>query len=455
MKSDDSSQASVSRRQFLIAGGAAAAAGGLPAIAGTEEEQEKPKIRRYRTLGRTNFKVSDLAIGGWGKEANVYRYAYDHGINYFDTGESYGNGDSERKIGEALQHMDRKKVFITTKLILKDDDSEQTVLDRFGKCQERLRTDYVDALFIHQAMNVGALDNEAFHAAVGRLKADGRLRFAGVCNHGSFWGDHEENMEEVLGAAVEDGRFDLMLMAYNFMNRERGNRVLAACKKKNIGTTAMKTKPGTIEIDPFDPENPSEVYARYLERQLEAGKERAEIIKEIQEWVQARLAESDKAFAAAKPFMEEYGLSDREGLAMAAVRWVLSNPDMHTACITLQDFDSIDRYLPLSGTTMTRAQMLALDDYRVAASSLYCRHACTDCSGACPQAVPVSTVMRYAYYFTEQAQEKRAMSKYRRLGFSDELPCESCSGPCAGACPFGVKIKANLLAAHNLLTLAS
>ena len=90
----------------------------MPAIAGTEEEQEKPKIRRYRTLGRTNFKVSDLAIGGWGKEANVYRYAYDHGINYFDTGESYGNGDSERKIGEALQHMDRKKVFITTKLIL-------------------------------------------------------------------------------------------------------------------------------------------------------------------------------------------------------------------------------------------------------------------------------------------------------------------------------------------------
>ena len=60
---------------------------------------------------------------------------------------------------------------------------------------------------------------------------------------------------------LEDGRFDLMLMAYNFMNRDRGNRVLAACKKKNIGTTAMKTKPGTIEIDPFDPENPSEVYA--------------------------------------------------------------------------------------------------------------------------------------------------------------------------------------------------
>jgi aryl-alcohol dehydrogenase-like predicted oxidoreductase len=445
---------SVSRRQFLIAGGAAAAASGLPGVAVADDEKEKPKIKRHRTLGRTGFEVSDISIGGSGKEANVYRYAYDHGINYFDTGEAYGNGDSERKIGEALQHMDRKKVFITTKMVPKDRDTLQTFLDRFDKCQERLRTDYVDALFIHQAMNVGALDNEAFHAAVKRLKADGRLRFAGVCNHGSFWGGHEENMEEVLVAAAEDGRFDLMLMAYNFMNREKGDKVLAACKKNNVGTTAMKTAPGSMKMDPFDPENPSEGYAKYIKRQVEKGEKREDVIEEIQGYLRDQIAATEKAYAAAKPFMEEHGVADKKGLAMAAVQWVLSNPDMHTVCITLEVFDDIDRYLPLSGTTTTRAQMLALDRYRVAASSLYCRHACDDCSGACPKGVPVSTVMRYAYYFTEQAREKHAMSKYRGLGFGDEPPCESCSGPCAGACPFGVNVKANLLAAHGLLTLA-
>ena len=76
---------SVSRRQFLIAGGAAAAASGLPGVAVADDEKEKPKIKRHRTLGRTGFEVSDISIGGSGKEANVYRYAYDHGINYFDT----------------------------------------------------------------------------------------------------------------------------------------------------------------------------------------------------------------------------------------------------------------------------------------------------------------------------------------------------------------------------------
>jgi ferredoxin len=257
----------------------------------------------------------------------------------------------------------------------------------------------------------------------------------------------------VLGAAAEDGRFDLMLMAYNFMNREPGEKVLAACNKHKVGTTAMKTKPGTVEIKPFDPDNPSPGWARYIKSQLAAGEKREDVIQEIQEWVRDRTADSEKAFAAARPFMEERGVSDREGLAMAAVQWVLSNPSMHTTCIGFQDFETIDRFLPLSGTTMTQAQTFSINQYRVAASSLYCRHACTECSGACPQAVPVSTVMRYAYYFTEQAQEKRAMSKYRRLGYKDQFPCESCSGKCAGACPFGVNIKANLLAAHELLTL--
>jgi aryl-alcohol dehydrogenase-like predicted oxidoreductase len=449
MRRKNLSKTSVSRRRFLIAGGAAAAASGLPGVAKADEEQEKPKIKSYRTLGRTGFEVSDISIGGGGKEASLFRYAYDHGINYFDTAEEYGNGDHERKIGEALQHMDRKKVFITTKLWLEDKDTQQTILDRFGKCQERLRTDYVDALYIHSAPKISTLGNEGFHAAVKRLKADGRLRFAGVSNHGSRAQD-EESMDKVLVAAAEDGRFDLMLIAYNFMNREKGDRVLAACKKNNVGTTAMKTAPGRVKMEPLDVENPSERYARYIDSQVEAGEKREDVIKEIQDYI----AENEKAFADAKPFMEKHGITDREGLRTAGAQWVLSNPDMHTICIGFRDFDTIDRFLPLSGATMTRAQVLALDHYRVAASSLYCRHSCTECSGACPQAVPVSTVMRYAYYFTEQAREKHAMSKYRGLGYGDALPCDSCNGPCAGACPFGVNIKANVLAAHGLLTLA-
>ena len=448
MKRTKTSGGSVSRRQFLITGGAAAAAGGLPVLGRADQVEEKAKIKRYRTLGRTGFEVSDISMGGAGKEANLYRYGFDHGMNYFDTAEGYGNGDNERKIGEALQHIDRKKVFVTTKLQIKDDDTEETILDRFGKCQERLRTDYVDALYMHSVPTVATLDHQGFHKATARLKADSRLRFVGVSNHGSRT-EEEESMDAVLVAAAEDGRFDLMLIAYNFMNRDKGDKVLAACAKNNVGTTAMKTAPGTVEMEPLDPENPSERWAKYIDRQVEAGEKREDVVKDIQDYV----AESEKAYAEAKPFMEKHGITDRDGLRVAAVQWVLSNPEMHTTCIGFRDFDTIDRFLPLSGTNVARAQTAALENYRVAASSLYCRHACTDCAGTCPAAVPVSTVMRYAYYFTEQGREKHAMTKYAGLGYGDLLPCDACSGVCKGACPHGVNIKANVLAAHALLTL--
>ena len=83
--------------------------------------------------------VADIAFGGTGREANLYRYAYDHGINYFDTAEGYANGDNERLIGEALQHMDRKKVFVTTKLWNRDHGRERGDDEAMESVAERPR----------------------------------------------------------------------------------------------------------------------------------------------------------------------------------------------------------------------------------------------------------------------------------------------------------------------------
>jgi predicted aldo/keto reductase-like oxidoreductase len=441
---------SVSRRQFIITGGAAAAAGTLPRISAAEGEGSgKPRIQRHRTLGRTGFEVSDISIGGAGEDANLYRYAYDHGINYFDTAEGYANGDNERKIGEALQHMDRSKVFITTKLHLEGEVTEEQVLDRFSKCQERLRTDFVNGLFLHSVAEVSTLDHPGFHSAVTRLKADGRLRHAGVSCHGPR-SDGEDSMSKVLCAAAADGRFDLMLLSYNFMNRDEGEKVLAACREHEVGTTAMKTAPGSVEIEPFDPDNPSKEYADYIARRIERGGTREEAVERIHEWIR----EENETFAETKPFMEEHGVTTKQDLQLTAVKWVLSNPDMHTACIGFRDFDAIDRLLPLSGTKLARSERLFLDRYRSVASSSYCRHGCIGCAAACPHAVPVSTIMRYAYYFTGQGREKLAMTKYARLAGRDGSVCARCSAPCAGACPHGVNVQAQVLRAHGLLRLA-
>lgn len=445
----DPNEATLSRRGFLAVGGAAAAATALPVGAGEPEEEKKPEIVQWRKLGRTNFRVSDVSAGAGASDSNLVRYAYDLGINYFDTAESYGNGEHERVIGGAMEHMDRKKIFITTKLEMKEEDTEQSILERYGKCLERLKTPYADALYMHAVGKAEVIKTEAFHSAVAKLKADGKLKHGGISCHGPRE-EGEDSMEKVLLAAVEDGRFDLMLLSYNFMNKDEAERVLAACKKANIGTTAMKTAPGAVELPPWDPENPTGDLLKYIERKEEEGQAREKSIAEIEAW----LGSQKEAYEKTAPFREKHGITSPTELRVAAAKWVLQNADMHTVCLGMRDFEQVDRFVALSGSRLNVADARFLEDYRVAHNSLYCRHGCKECLGACSENLPVSTIMRYSYYFTGQGREKEAMGKYAKLADRNGSACMNCNAPCDGACPFGLNIKANLVSAHSLLTIA-
>jgi len=443
------------RRSFLITGSTLVAGGAL-VLPGPTRAQPGPdatipevKVRKYRTLGRTGFKASDISMGcGRINEANVVRYAYERGINYFDTAENYGNGDSERKIGEAMLHMDRKEIFITTKVWVVPETTTEEIVERFYKCLGRLQTHYVDALCLHGVGDVTIVTHAGFHTAVEQLKQEGKLRHAGISSHGPS-ADEPDSMETVLCAAAADGRFDLMLLSYNFMNQEEGEKVLAACKEYNIGTTGMKMTPGFIEVEPFDPENPNEEYAGYLKRLMARGQTREQAIQRINELVNRRLDRMEKT----KPFLAEHGIKTEEKLRNASLQWVLENRDMHTICVSLPGFEDIDRTLPLSGTQLAAAGRTFLDDFASAFDSVYCRHACNTCQASCPARMPVSTIMRYSYYYQRQGREKYAMGKYARLPGHSALTCLDCEAPCQGACPHGVDIQASMIKAHTLLTL--
>ena len=79
---------SISRRRFIQTGGAilAGSAWGVTHAQEIEQKSEKiEKINQYRKLGRTGFQASDISMGCTrNRESNVFRYAYDKGINYFD-----------------------------------------------------------------------------------------------------------------------------------------------------------------------------------------------------------------------------------------------------------------------------------------------------------------------------------------------------------------------------------
>jgi predicted aldo/keto reductase-like oxidoreductase len=450
----------ISRRNFVkvggvaLAGGAALGGGAIPAAAGTTPSMfptpagRNAQIQSYRTLGRTGWRVSDVGMGSVPlRESAVVRYAYDKGVNYFDTAEGYGNGAAERAIGDAMQHMDREKIFIATKGRIRGEDTAESIVERARSSLERLQTDYVDAYSIHLASTVEVLSHPGYHAAMDQLKAEGRVRFTGASFHGPQRPEGP-SMADVLVAAAEDGRFDVLLLVYNFLNHEEGDRIIAACKANNVGTSAMKTAPGVLRYEPIDPENLTERQEQYIERMTSRGRSRESALERLEALARRRKDLYDRT----RPFVEQYGLLTEEQLRLGSIHWVLQNPDMHTACVAFTNFDLIDKVVPLSGTQLGSAALQMLQQSRLALNDQYCRHGCIACAESCPRDVPVSTVMRYAYYYEGQGNEKYAMTLYAGLEGEDASACRDCAGDCAGACPYGIDIQPNMLQVHDLLT---
>lgn len=445
MKEEESKKSGISRRGFIGSAFAAAASLGIAGrnrlfSASAEDIAEKPKIKEYRTLGRTGFKVSDISFGtGNLNEPSLLEAALDMGINYIDTAEHYGSGNSEKTIGEVMKNRDRKSVFITTKLNFFMGKSHKVLKERTIRCLERLQLDYVDCLMIHMTPSAEQLKHEPYHEVIRELKAEGKVRFTGLSNHGTehkLAGGSKDPMEKVVLAAAEDGRFDVVLFVYNFIQREQGEKILKACKEKNMGTTLMKT-------------NPVKFYSE-MKAFLDQAKERG---RKIHESTWKLLDEYKVHVAKAEEFKEKYNLKSEAQVRDAAIKFCLNNPDVHAVCPTIDNFEELENYVALSGQRLEPMEKDMLADYEDVHGKFYCRHACGACESSCPYGVPINTIMRYDHYFRAQRREKHALAKYADLRGENAGSCTDCTGYCERSCTYGVPIQGLLMMAHQTLTL--
>jgi predicted aldo/keto reductase-like oxidoreductase len=395
------------------------------------------KIMNYKTLGRTGFKVSDIASGA-PKNETVLKAMLNSGVNFIDTGHAYGNGNNERMIGKVLKDFDRKKIFINSKLIGEGGfKSKEDVIRRTHEALERLQTDYVDCMMIHSADNSKIVQDEHYHAAMEQLKKEGKVRSTGVSCHGSAWYKlPEETIDKVLLTAARTGKFDVFQMTYNFVNAPLAEKVFEECEKRNIGRAIIKSSPVQIyqllekAVARYEEQgkDPGEAYYAYLNRY----KERAE---------------------KARKFFSKYGATTDDELIDAAIVYVLQNPQAHTVCLDIRNLKDVSRYLALSGQNLEKTQARLLDDYQEHFGFLNCRVGCNECERACPRHLPVNQILRYNYYYQNKKDEKYAMKLYGELpGDKKADPCLTCPGYCEEACPHGVSARQLMAMAHDNLS---
>ena len=143
-----------SRREFLKTGAAAGAiafTGALPLAAGTRQTATD-----WVTLGKSNVRVTRLAFGtgsvggqvqrDLGQEAftRTVRYAYERGIRFFETAESYG--DMHRMLGVALKGVPRDSYRIMSKVTTYHGGDPQ---QKFDELRKLANTDYFDIMLLH------------------------------------------------------------------------------------------------------------------------------------------------------------------------------------------------------------------------------------------------------------------------------------------------------------------
>ncbi|MGC9344214.1 MAG: aldo/keto reductase [Bacteroidales bacterium] len=399
------------------------------------QDNEKPGIIEYRTLGRTGFKVSNI---GFGRPTNpaILRAGINAGINYFDTSPNYGS--SERDIGSIIHEFDREKLFITTKIHGNALGSKEHILSSVRKSLENLKVDYIDCFQLQGATSCEMAKHKGFHDAFAQLKKEGRVKFCGIACHGSYFpGNPEDTMENILLCAIDDGRFDLLLLVYNYLSYEEGERVLKAAKEKNIATTVMKS-------------NPVKMY-NYMKDTVEQAETNNQEIPDI--WKKT-FEEFEQHNRNAQIYLETNGIiSNDDDLSDVATKFVLKNPDVDTVLVDFQNFDSLEAHIKYANESITPASLSHLTELRNKITNISCRIGCNVCESSCPHKVPVNTILRYNYYFSVKREEKAAMQKYRDLPGGKPDACFDCEGFCEKACPYGVLTRPLLAMAHKNLCL--
>jgi predicted aldo/keto reductase-like oxidoreductase len=403
----ESKNSHITRRRFIhtsLSGLAAAGLAGVsPSLASAQEEGESGKQQKsestanviYREFGKTGIKVPIVSMGAGGtNNPEMIRAAYETGMRHFDTASNYAFGRNEQMVGKVLHDLDvRDKVVIGSKQLRPtrpENMSAAQMKEKFIKLTEgslkRLKTDYIDIMYIHDVRSADALENDGSFDALDQLKKDGKIRAAGVSTH--------ESMAEVINKAAGFGVFDVILTSFNVSMADDEDLIKAidGASAKGIGFVAMKTLAG------------------------------------------GRLLPNQTA-------LSQY---DSAAVNIAMLKWVLRHESITTAIPGFNNLEHMEQDFSVAGNleyTEEEKRFLADNDLKVGLG--FCRQ-CRVCVASCPHGVEIPTLMRthmYAAQYSDFRLARAALDEIPpRKGLATCRACERCTAECANSVDIAYRI---------------
>ncbi len=197
---------------------------------------------KKRILGTVNpLEVSAIGYGcmgfshGYGKcpdretAISLMRAAYDRGCTFFDTAQSYADGENEILVGEAVKPF-RNNIVLATKIHIPEEAKNnlgQVLESRLDASLRRLGTDYVDIFYQHRMNESISAEEVAYE--MGLLIAKGKIR---------GYGQSQSTAHEIIRANAVTP-MTAVQCEYSIMERSFEKEVIPTCEKLGIGFVAF------------------------------------------------------------------------------------------------------------------------------------------------------------------------------------------------------------------------
>src|SRR5215211_640573 len=326
---------------------------------------------KYRNLGGTDIRVSEVGFGVWtvstgwwgevdeARSVELLRKAFEKGINYFDTADTYGSGLGETLLADAFGGM-RDEVVISTKIGYDfynhtarrgqqerpQDWSEEFIRFALEQSLKRLGTDYIDFLQLHNT-KMDALENDRLFELMDEFKEQGKIRSYGVAL-GPKIGWLEEGVK-----AMRERQIEGVQMIYNLLEQDPGRDLIEAARE--TGTSLVVRVPHSSGM----------LEGKYDENTTFGPNDHRR--HRPKEWLTTGLKKVESL-----SFLTESG---ERTLGQAALKFVLASPEIVSTLPNIYDEEQIEEFAAtseapdLSPEELSRVSELYENDFGISQSA--------------------------------------------------------------------------------------
>ena len=204
---------------------------------------------KYRNVGKSGLKVSEIAVGSWMTDLNgsekagiaeqTIREAYDKGVNFFDCADAYSGGEAEKFLGRILKDYPRSSYVVSSKVFFPTGRgvnewglSRKHIFENIDRTLKNMQMDYIDMYFCHRFDPTTPMEETL--RALNDLVSQGKILYYGVSEE---WNGTRLTQAQNI---IEKYNLHPMMVVqpqYHMMDRYIEHEIMEVCEKYGMGIT--------------------------------------------------------------------------------------------------------------------------------------------------------------------------------------------------------------------------